>query len=90
VRDLTLRSLGEVLVEQFSEPPAGTPVHDEDARLSLDALNEEMAPQRNRVGEGIGNLNLAREIVEARCGTTCCTKRAIGPRLETRRTWREF
>jgi hypothetical protein len=42
-----------------------------------------------REGEGIGNLNLAREIVEARCGTTCCTKRAIGPRFEIRRPWRE-
>jgi hypothetical protein len=37
----------------------------------------------------IGNLKLAREIVEACCGTTSCTKRAIGPRFEIRRPWRE-
>lgn len=37
---LTLCPLGEALAEEFPKPPSGTMVHDEDARLSLDALKE--------------------------------------------------
>ena len=40
IQNFTLRPLGEKLAEAFPAPPARTPVHDEDARLSLDALKE--------------------------------------------------
>lgn len=40
MQDFTLRPLGEELAKAFPGPPSGTPVHDEDARLSLEALRE--------------------------------------------------
>jgi hypothetical protein len=40
MQNFTLRPLGEALAEAFPSPPPGTPVYDEDARLSLDALKE--------------------------------------------------
>lgn len=40
MNSLTLRPLGEALALGFPGPPQGTLVHDEDARLSLDALKE--------------------------------------------------
>jgi PleD family two-component response regulator len=36
------------------------------------------------VGEGDLHLSLAREMVEARCGTTCCTRRVTGPPSQIR------
>jgi len=40
MNSLTLRPLGEALANEFPQPPQRTPVHDEDARLSLEALKE--------------------------------------------------
>jgi hypothetical protein len=40
VQGFTLRPLGEELADAFPAPPPGTPAHDEDARLSLEALRE--------------------------------------------------
>lgn len=40
MQSFTLRPLGEALAEAFPSPDSGTPVHDEDARLSLDKLRE--------------------------------------------------
>jgi hypothetical protein len=40
MHSLTLRPLREVLAEQFPGPPPNMPVHNEDARLSLEALKE--------------------------------------------------
>ena len=40
LQSFTLRPLGDSLAEQFPKPPLGTAVHDEDSRLSLDALRE--------------------------------------------------
>ncbi len=40
MQNFNLRPLGEALAEAFPAPPAGIPVHDEDARLSLEALKE--------------------------------------------------
>jgi hypothetical protein len=40
IQSFTLRPLGEALAEAFPKPPAGTAVHDEDARLSLETLRE--------------------------------------------------
>jgi hypothetical protein len=40
IHSLTLRPLGEALAQEFPAPPHGMQVHDEDARLSLDALKE--------------------------------------------------
>jgi hypothetical protein len=40
VQGFTLRPLGEALADAFPAPPPGTPAHDEDARLPLEALRE--------------------------------------------------
>jgi hypothetical protein len=40
MQSFTLRPLGESLAEAFPSPDPGMPVHEEDARLSLDALRE--------------------------------------------------
>jgi hypothetical protein len=40
IQNFTLRPLGEALAETFPAPPVETLVHDEDARLSLEALRE--------------------------------------------------
>lgn len=40
IQSFALRPLGEVLAESFPAPPPGAAVHEEDARLSLDALRE--------------------------------------------------
>jgi hypothetical protein len=40
MQSFALRPLGEALAEGFPSPPAGMAVHNEDARLSLDALRE--------------------------------------------------
>jgi hypothetical protein len=40
MNSLTLRPLGEELAHEFPGPPHGMLVHDEDAKLSLDALKE--------------------------------------------------
>jgi hypothetical protein len=40
MQSFTLRPLGEALADAFPGPPPGTLAHDEDARLSLEALRE--------------------------------------------------
>ena len=40
MQNLTLRPLGEELAAEFPSPSSNTPVYDDDARLSLDALRE--------------------------------------------------
>lgn len=40
MQNLTLRPLGEALANVFPQPPHDIPVHDEDAKLSIDALRE--------------------------------------------------
>lgn len=40
MQSLTLRPLGEALADQFPGPPLNLPVHNEDARLSLEALRQ--------------------------------------------------
>jgi hypothetical protein len=40
MQSFTLRPLGEALADGFPEPPPGTAIHDEDSRLSLEALRE--------------------------------------------------
>jgi hypothetical protein len=40
MQSFTLRPLGEALADAFPSPDQGIPVHEEDARLSLDALRE--------------------------------------------------
>lgn len=40
MQSFALRPLGEALADAFPAPPPGTPVHDEEARLSLNALTE--------------------------------------------------
>ncbi len=40
MQSFTLRPLGEALADEFPLPPPGTAIHDEDSRLSLEALRE--------------------------------------------------
>jgi len=40
MQSFTLRPLGEALADAFPNPASGTPIHDEDARLSLETLQE--------------------------------------------------
>ena len=40
MQSFTLRPLGEALADAFPKPPPGTAIHDEDSRLSIEALRE--------------------------------------------------